>query len=458
MPDHHTRSRTAAVSAAGAAASLAAVLAFGHVGDAFAAMLPDSHAVVAIGGATNPTSDRVDNKFGGQYVPYRDEFVEPAEGRFYGVNYPASLPVNPSVAAARQPLIDTVTAARDTIGAGGTIYIVSYSEGTIVGENYKRELAAGTVPPPGDVQFVSIASPTVPNGGIYARFPNLNLFGFTSTGAAAVSPYDETFLTIEYDPVGDFPAYANPLSLANAALGFYYLHGDETPDATDLNDPDAVTVTQISTPEGGTDTYILVRTENLPLLQPIRDISQALQTEAFTEPVLDAIEPTLKLLVDMGYTDRDYSDPATPTRFSLFTPRERILDTLDRLPDALRPDTGGETVPQTVPEPAAEPVTEPVTPGVAATPVTRAPAERLDAIRERATTATRTATGTPRRTVETGSETRSQRAVGPRHDTKSTRAVRQATSTPKAKATSKATSTPKATGKKSTRRSADKAA
>jgi PE-PPE domain len=316
---------------AGAAVGVTTVLAFGHIADALAATLPGSDAVVAVGGAQNPTSDRIKNKFGGEYVPYHNEFVGVDDSRFFGVGYPAALPVDPSVAEGRQPLIDKVAEARATVGEAGTIYIVSYSEGTIVAEKYKRELDAQGSPDSHTLEFVSIAAPTVPNGGIYARFPNLRLPGYTSTGAAEPSPYGETFITIEYDPVGDFPAYANPLSVANALAGMVYLHGDTTPDATNLNDPNATIVKHF-----GNDTYILVKTEHLPLLQPIRDVSTALHTEAFTEPVLGAIEPTLKLGVDMGYTDRDYSHAAAPTRFSLITPPERIVETLNRLPVAIQ--------------------------------------------------------------------------------------------------------------------------
>ncbi len=318
---------------------MTAVLAFGHVADALAATLPGDYAVVGVGGKDDTEGVRIPNKFGGNYVPYGSGYAGPTGDRYYPVHYSATLPIDSSVADGRAPLIEQVGIARDDVGEGGKIYIVSYSEGTIVAEKYKRELDAGGAQNADTLKFVYIAAPTVPNGGIYARFPNtgpLGLLGFTSTGAAEQSPYDETFITIEYDPIGDFPAYANPLSLANAAAGFIYLHGDPTPDATDLNDPDAIIVTPVDQPGGGHDTYILVKTEHLPLLQPFRDVSTALNTTAFSEPVLGAIEPTLKLGVDMGYTDRDYSDPATPTRFSLITPPKRIAETIEQLPDAFQ--------------------------------------------------------------------------------------------------------------------------
>lgn len=339
MANHRKRSHSSAAVVAGATAGMTAVLTFGHVADALAATLPDRGAVVGLGGRGDTMGERVPNKFEGNYVPYNDGFVGPAADRYYPVAYSATLPIDTSVADGRQPLIDKIAEARTQVGPDGTVYIVGYSEGSLVAENYKRELNAGKVDPGGNIEFVYIAAPTVPNGGIYARFPNmgpLGLLGFTSTGAAAPTPYDQTFITIEYDPIGDFPAYANPLSLANAAAGFVYLHGDPTPDATDLNDPDAIIVTPIAKPGGGTDTYILVKTEHLPLLQPFRDFSTALNATAFTEPVFGAIEPTLKLGVDMGYTDRDYSDPATPTRFSLITPPKRVVETVNALPGALQ--------------------------------------------------------------------------------------------------------------------------
>lgn len=393
MADHRTRRPSSAVALAGATAGMTAVLAFGHVADAFAATLPGNAAVVGVGGKDNPTSDRVQKKFDGQYVPYNGGYAGPADDRFYGVNYPATLPIDESVAEGRQPLIDTVAEARTAVGADGTIYIVSYSEGTIVAEKYKRELNADPVDPGGNIEFVFIASPTVPNGGIYARFPNLgplSLLGFTSTGASAPTSYDQTFLTIEYDPVGDFPAYANPLSLANAAAGFLYLHGDPTPDAADLNDPDAVIVKPVTKPGGGTDTYVLVKTEHLPLLQPIRDVSTTLNATAFTEPVLGAIEPTLKLGVDMGYTDRDYSDPATPTRFSLITPPKRIIDTVTALPGAIQEGADnfkGGLSSTTSPSVTPPSVTSATTDRIAAKneapkkPVKRTPTQRRDDVR-----------------------------------------------------------------------------
>ncbi len=360
MAKHRKRSRNSAVMVAGATAGISTALTLGHATNATAATLPQGETVIGVGGWRNPTSDRVKNKFEGAYDV----------AGFKGVNYPAALPIDPSVD-------DGVPAlSQEVDDASGHTVIVGYSEGSIVAERYKRSLAGQ---PTKDIEFVYIAAPTVPNGGIYARFPDLRMPGFTSTGAAAESPYKETFVTIEYDPVGDFPAYANPLSLANAAAGMVYLHGDPTPDATNLETADKA----VYTSDDG-DTYILVKTEHLPLLRPVRDVSAALNTTALTEPVLGAIEPTLKLGVDMGYTDRDYSNADTPTRFSLVTPPERVVETVKQLPGAIKQGTdnltGGSpstSEPETSAKQAetSKPEQKPDKPSVAK-PKTRKPAER----------------------------------------------------------------------------------
>lgn len=309
---------------AGATAGITTALTFGQAPSATAAAIPPNDVVVGVGGAGDTTSNRIRNKFEGQLVAGGHPFV--------GVPYPALLPVDPSVNAGLPALRDAVDAQ---IAGDNIVLVVGYSEGSLVAEKYKRTLASDPhAPEPDDLKFLFVASPFVPNGGIYSRFPGLAFPGFVSTGAAAPSPYDETFVSLEYDLIADFPAYANPLSIANAVAGMKYVHGDQGPDNVDLDDDDQA-VLVVTTPDGGTDTYVLIRAEHLPLLQPVRDFSAALQTTALTEPVLSAIEPTLRVIVDMGYTDRDYQDADKPTRFSLFTPHERIAEAIDALPEAI---------------------------------------------------------------------------------------------------------------------------
>jgi diacyltrehalose acyltransferase len=54
-----------------------------------------------------------------------------------------------------------------------------------------------------------------------------------------------------------------------------------------------------------------------------------------TEPLLDSVEPLVRLLVDMGYTDRQNLNPQQHVQFSLITPPARILETIAGVPGAI---------------------------------------------------------------------------------------------------------------------------
>ncbi|MGE2716063.1 PE-PPE domain-containing protein [Mycolicibacterium litorale] len=328
--------RIGPLATAAAAVGISATLAVGHAVDASA---EPRDLVIGVGGALNPTSDRVRDKFRGELVAD----LEAAGYTFEGVQYSAwPLPIDPSVAEG-VPKLHTAIDGAD----GGRVVVIGYSEGALVAERVRRDLSPTAGGPVRDsLDFVMVASPFVPNGGIYARFPGLRLPGFTSTGPSQPSEYDTTYYSREYDLIADFPAYGNPLSLANAVAGLLYYHGDRGADPVDL-DTHPVSVREVVNGKGGTDVYVLIRSEHLPLLQPIRDLSALTGTTVFTEPVLRAVEPSLRLLVDMGYTDRDYrtigvdetadyQDADQPTRFSLATPADRVRETAAALPGAIR--------------------------------------------------------------------------------------------------------------------------
>nr|WP_255413043.1 PE-PPE domain-containing protein [Mycobacterium sp. QGD 101] len=146
----------------GATAGMSAVLVFSADASA-ATTLPQADTVIGVGGWRNPTGDRIPDKFQGQLVPDGATFVP--------VEYPAELPVDPSVTEGVPTLR---TAIDDT---GGTKLVVGYSEGSLVAEQVKRDFGADGGPPPDELQFLFIAAPFVPNGGIYARFPELAIPG-----------------------------------------------------------------------------------------------------------------------------------------------------------------------------------------------------------------------------------------------------------------------------------------
>ena len=98
--------------------------------------------------------------------------------------------------------------------------------------------------------------------------------------------------------VADFPD--NPLNLlamANALAGFAFVHLDYTD--VDIDDPNNTVYTV------GNTTYVLVPTENLPLLEPLRLVG--------LDSVADALNEPLKAMVESGY---DRSIPAEATSVS----------------------------------------------------------------------------------------------------------------------------------------------
>jgi diacyltrehalose acyltransferase len=122
---------------------------------------------------------------------------------------------------------------------------------------------------------------------------------------------------------------------------------------------DTILVTEIDPdPEAGTGrvTYVFVRTEQLPLLGPFREVGSATGTTFLTEPVLGGLEPVLRLLVDMGYTDRENLNPHEPTTFSLITPPDRIIETVVAMPGAITEGVtiflvGVTAIPDSIPAP-----------------------------------------------------------------------------------------------------------
>jgi hypothetical protein len=286
--------------------------------------------VFAVGGRGDAVSANVKNKLDGHIAPA-------AFGSSYSlveIHYPADFNFQNSTDQGVAALEPQVVPALAT----GPVRITSYSEGTLTAEQVKRDLANSTITP-SDLTFLFIASPYVPNGGLFARFPGFTIPGIVPVfSAAQPTEYGSTYVVNEYDPYADFPAYFNPLSLANSLLAIQYAHPDTYYDNIDLTDPQTTTYTTTVTNNGagGKDTYVLVYNDQLPLFGPIRQLEGAVpELTPFVEPVVSGIEPLTRVLIDMGYTDRQNLNPATPTPFSLITPPAKLGEAAGQIPGAL---------------------------------------------------------------------------------------------------------------------------
>jgi hypothetical protein len=377
------------------AAAVSTVLVFGHATNntVDSSQVQLTASTIGIGGRGDPAAAKVPNKLNRHVVPFGDTFPH-----YIPVSYPAGFDIDNSVAAG-VPVLDQTIRDNSNQSCGDPavtcpfLLVVGYSEGALVAERVRRELepAVGGAPPADGLRFVMIASPNLPNGGIFSRFPGLKIpFFVTSNGAAQPSPYDTTYVTNEYDPYADFPAYFNPLSLVNSLFALAYAHPDQYYDNIDFDPltntgttPVLVkTVTHTTDGHVTTDRYVFVPAAHLPLLAPARQIFGALGLTPLTEPVLAAIEPVLRLLVDMGYTDRQNLNPEVPVRFSLITPPARIIETIAQVPGALGQGvnnltTGGESVPTSIPAPVAPTIAPKNSPSINARTLPQEPQESL---------------------------------------------------------------------------------
>jgi len=197
--------------------------------------------------------------------------------------------------------------------AGHSTVVFGNSQSAVIAtleERHLITLPATQRPSTDQLSFVLIGNPDRPDGGFLERFDGTFIkdLGFTFFGATPVNAYPTTDIAIQYDGAADFPQY--PLDIfadANAAAGFIFLH----PMYTDLTPAQIASgVVEPVSPADTLTTYILIPTQNLPLLDPLRAIPFV------GNPLADLVQPDLKVLVDLGYDRTAYQN--VPTTYGLF--------------------------------------------------------------------------------------------------------------------------------------------
>lgn len=210
------------------------------------------------------------------------------------------------------PILDNAIKAQ--IAAGNNVVVQGYSQGAGISSLEMAQLKAAGVPTSA-VSFALVGDPMNPNGGLYSRFNGLTLpsIGKTFWGATPANDYPTAIYTLEYDGFADFPQYPlNLVSDANAVFGMFYVHTKYPHLPLDV----AQTAFTLPTSGPSLTTYYMIPTENLPLLEPLRE------TIFIGNPLADLIQPSLKVIVNLGYGDSahgystGYAD--VPTPFGLF--------------------------------------------------------------------------------------------------------------------------------------------
>jgi hypothetical protein len=198
---------------------------------------------------------------------------------------------------------------------GDQIVVSSYSQSstpaTLEMIQLDKMIAASdpAAPNPDDLSFVFLGDLNNPNGGVFERFADLNPGIDYYTATPADTPYPTDIYTIQYDGVADFPQYPSDLPAdLNALAGYTNVHLDYntlTPAelATAVKEP--TSIADVAT------TYYMIPTQDLPLLDPIRDIP------GIGPAMADILQPDLRVLVDMGYNYNDFqADVPTPADFN----------------------------------------------------------------------------------------------------------------------------------------------
>jgi hypothetical protein len=180
---------------------------------------------------------------------------------------------------------------------GNSALVFGYSQSATIATNEIMALMAAGSPYQGQLSFMLIGDPNNPVGGILERFPGFYIpfLDVPFNGATPPnSPYPTTIYTIQYDGIADAPQYPlNVVSDLNAVAGYFVLHSTY-PTLTAAQVANAVPLPTSPGYTGSTQYYMFL-TQDLPLLQPIRDIPLV------GNPIADIFQPDLRVLVDLGY-------------------------------------------------------------------------------------------------------------------------------------------------------------
>jgi hypothetical protein len=202
------------------------------------------------------------------------------------------------------------------------LVIYGYSQGAVVATVEKQRLAeqypAGTAAP--DIDFVLGGDFSVPNGGLYARFPGLYIpvLDWSFNGPEPTNTQFHTdVITRQYDGVADFPLYPlNVIADLNALLGFLYVHTYPFDDSL----PADPTKSPAFQGTHGDTSYYFFENPDLPLFGPLR-------TLGVPESLIDVVEPFFRVIVELGY-DRSIP-PWEPTPARLIPPLDPVTVTTD---------------------------------------------------------------------------------------------------------------------------------
>ena len=173
-----------------------------------------------------------------------------------------------------------------------------------------------------NLAVIEVNNPGTPNGGLYTRFkqirdrfelPSVSVGGTSATSTGIALNSAVIGLGWGYNPLSDFPVTANPFSLANTTMATLFptnmLGGTTFGGASDTQ---VIAALALLASSGTTSTlYSTIVPNDLALVEAMRlpaRIANAVlarngSTFRFKTLFADALQPSLSILVNTGYTD-----------------------------------------------------------------------------------------------------------------------------------------------------------
>lgn len=221
------------------------------------------------------------------------------------VNYPASIGLfsgslgAPSISEAiaiGQRMLDAQIVDAVANANGSPVHIAALSAGTLVVHRELTYLAtAGNAPPPNALEFTLFASPEI--GLVQTYLPTgatVPFIGYTSQGLLNTQ-YNVNMVFGQYDGWANPPDRPwNLLSVVNALFGTAYYHH---PSAL-ASMSEAVELSSVTTPLGGTITTYMIPSPILPMLLPLQQIG-------VPQPIVNGLNMILQPIVNAGYSSLD---------------------------------------------------------------------------------------------------------------------------------------------------------
>jgi pimeloyl-ACP methyl ester carboxylesterase len=225
---------------------------------------------------------------------------------FHHDDHPRVVDYSQNALASDRAIADGVEKAEIAVReVDGQVVVIGESMGSMVAWRLAKELASSAEPPSkNDIRFVLIAPPEAGMAEYFKEGTFIPVLNYRVSRIPEL-PYDTTVVIGEYDGWADPPDRPwNLVALFNAVAGMAFVHGPKIASADPADVPNGNTTVEKNS-LGATVTTHFVRTENLPLTDPLRLIG-------IPDKIVDRADRVLRPIIDAGYRRHDKPGDTRP--------------------------------------------------------------------------------------------------------------------------------------------------